>query len=276
MAIIDPKQKENLPLLSEVMQIDFANEEEVQQFVNLKIGCNPQFIPEGIDWAILTNYHRRVTNSSHIKTLHGDNIALDYAPPYTILEEPELAEWAKNSDWLRATVGDFVSIRSRKYVQKLLQFTQQVTTEIFEKRGIEQRFKWTIEEWGQFVDSLYTPTEIPTSEDKSKLYNNLDINYPLLGADPDYLIPIESMGMRSENWGTGDNIQIVWFIRDLYKSLTSLYEEKQYKNLRRCIQCGNIFLSNPSKRGQNEPKYCSNTCGSIYRINKSRGKVSTK
>lgn len=284
MAIIDPKQKENLPLLSEVMQIDWRNEQEVQKFINLKIGINEP----NANWWLQSEYYLRYGWNPAMNgmgffryvSLYGDPIADYYAPPvFNSMQE----SWG-----------------SRLYVQKFIEFTQKIVTDIFETGFVEYRLLWSLKEWGEFVGSLrIVQQEIPVKRNRHLLRphyaeysEKIDAfqasgqmlyvgNEPdwarLQGCDPDYKVPIQDIGEDPEApRQDGSQEKTTVLMRDLYSSLTNLYEKEQYKNLRRCIQCENIFLSNPIKRGQNEPKYCSDTCGSIYRTYKSRGKISAK
>ena len=298
MAIIDPKQKGNLPLLSEVMQIDFTDDEEIWRFVNLKTWGYPfaleaSKLPERdckkVDWVMSTEYPRRIVGTRS-DVLHNDTIAEYYAPPVYDFATDE--QWERLCEMLEKTTdyNDDASIARaeallnaprmrnelrypvREPIKKLIEFSQKIVTDFFIFNGTEPCLIWALNEWAFFANSIVDFPIYPhhIDNEKQKLEG--------VGKDKVIIVPIqEIINIRKtlNNFGLPHG-QAGRLIQNMCDSLTSLIDEEQYKNLRRCIQCENIFLSNPIKRGQNEPKYCSDTCGSIYRTYKSRGKITAK
>ena len=264
MAIIDPKQKENLPLLSEVMQIDFKDDEEILEFVYLKM-C-PSHVRKDVyfDTLMANNYLTRVDRNLRYLTLMGNERAEYYAPPLL------------SKDFLECETAG-------AYVQKLVEFTQVVVTQIFENGTIERCLLWALEEWCFFVSRL----------DLGRLSKEVRVgDYPgwdggdsageLLNVDeqlkqeprlselkaPHELISIEFAFSTSseEGWLTPEEL-----IQEICLSIIRL--QKQRHLLRRCASCGNIFIRNPIKSKQ---IYCSPNCSARYRVAKMRGQITTK
>lgn len=240
MAVFTLTQDKGLPLLSEVMQIDWQNRKEVLEFITVKTGL-PRFEEdEFADWGIFCSYanpHQLEFRTLTRKFESGeDETVLHYYPS------------------LDFNPG---AIRS---ISKLIELTQKVVTDVFEKGTIEHRFILAIREWGTYVEHLSDGLNGVSILDSAEYFTQMPF-------DPNHAFPIENVFKANTN---NTAAMISPLIRDIYLTLISIYGEKQYQNLRKCPQCGNIYLSNPIK--QKTQQYCSRRCGNKVRLSKFRQK----